>query len=35
MRPKTSMIRSRLVKTWRLLASVVAIAADGLHATGA
>jgi len=35
MRPKSPVIRPRIVKTWRLLASIVAMAADGLHAAGA
>jgi hypothetical protein len=35
MRPKSTPPRSPLARTWRWLASMVAIAANGLHATGA
>jgi hypothetical protein len=35
MRPKSPAPRSPLVKTWRLLASIIAAAATGLHSAGA
>ncbi|MEH2474957.1 hypothetical protein V1281_003866 [Nitrobacteraceae bacterium AZCC 2161] len=35
MRRKSPAPRSPLAKTWRLLASIVAVAATGLHSAGA